>query len=72
MAPHLRDQLGVLFGDRQMPVRPTLVGDRRQRTCRTTFLPFRDLPQMWQKPRKVNVVPSAFGWSFPSAKAESS
>src|SRR6202030_3514783 len=24
-------------------------------TCRTTFLPARDLPQMWVKPRKVNV-----------------
>jgi hypothetical protein len=26
-------------------------------TCRTTFLPARDLPQMWVKPRKVNEVP---------------
>jgi hypothetical protein len=31
VAPHLRDQLGMLLGDRQMPVCPTPVGDRRQR-----------------------------------------
>ena len=31
MAPHLRDQLGVLLGDRQMPVCPAPVANRRQR-----------------------------------------
>src|SRR5215813_6643991 len=31
VAPHLRDQLGMLLGDRQMSVCPTPVGDRRQR-----------------------------------------
>src|SRR6516225_5073192 len=34
-------------------------------TCRTTFLPARDLPQMWEKPRKVNEVPSVSGWLVP-------
>src|SRR6516165_4413503 len=31
-------------------------------TCRTTFLPARDLPHTWVKPRKVNEVPSVSGW----------
>src|SRR5262245_66442810 len=31
VAPHLRNQLGMLLGDRQMSVCPTPVGDRRQR-----------------------------------------
>src|SRR6516225_10146717 len=31
MAPHLRNQLGVLLGDRQMPVFPTPFGHRCQR-----------------------------------------
>ena len=31
MAPHFRNQLGMLLGDRQMPVLPAPVDDRRQR-----------------------------------------
>jgi hypothetical protein len=31
-------------------------------TCRITFFPARDLPQMWVKPRKVNEVPFVSGW----------
>ena len=31
MAPHLRNQLGMLLADRQMSVCPTPVADRRQR-----------------------------------------
>ena len=31
MAPHLRNQLGMLLGDRQMSVCPTPIADRRQR-----------------------------------------
>jgi len=31
MAPHFRDQLGMLLGDRQMPVLPTPLGHRCQR-----------------------------------------
>src|ERR1700732_4042623 len=34
-------------------------------TCRTTFLPARDLPHTWVNPRKVNEVPSVSGWSVP-------
>ena len=31
MAPHLRDQMSMLLGDRQMPVFPAPVANRRQR-----------------------------------------
>ena len=31
-------------------------------TCRTMFLPFRDRPHTWVKPRKSNVVPTVSGW----------
>jgi len=31
VAPHLRNQLGMLLGDRQMSVCPTPIADRRQR-----------------------------------------
>jgi hypothetical protein len=37
VAPHLRNQLGMLLGDRQMSVCPTPLGDRRQRAG-VTFL----------------------------------
>ncbi len=30
-------------------------------TCLTMFLPFRDRPQTWVKPRKSKVVPSVSG-----------
>jgi hypothetical protein len=33
-----------------------------RRGCRSEA---RDFPQMWVKPRKVNVVPSASGWVVP-------
>jgi hypothetical protein len=61
VAPHHRGQMGALVRDRLMPVDPTPSRNRRQRsvTCRTTFLPARDLPQMWVKPRKVNEVGTA-------------
>jgi hypothetical protein len=58
VAPHHRNQVGVLLGDRLVPVF----------TWRTTSLPFCDLPHTWQKPRKVNVVPSDFGCAFPSGR----
>ena len=47
MAPHLRNQLGVLLGDRQMPVFPAPCGDRRQRagvTALCRHLPHHVLP----------------------------
>src|SRR5262249_53757773 len=37
-------------------------------TCHTTFLPFRDFPHTWQKPRKVNEAPSVPGWLVASGR----
>src|SRR5271166_379595 len=35
-------------------------------TCLTMFLPFRDRPQTWVRPRKSKLVPSVSGWRAPS------
>ena len=37
-------------------------------TCRTMFLPFRDRPQTWVRPRKSKLVPSVSGWRAPSVR----
>src|SRR5580693_7361592 len=66
----------MLLGDRQMSVCPTPIADRRQRagvTLLCRYLPHHvltlpRLSQTWQKPRKVNVVPSVSGWSLPSGR----
>src|ERR1035437_460650 len=76
VAPHHRGQMGVLVRmDRCRLTRHqavTAASARAKRffavTCRTTFLPARDLPHTWVKPRKVNEVPSVSGWLVPSGR----
>ena len=74
VAPHHRRQVGVLIAERLMPViagttpsPPPARGrnDPFAVTCRTTFLPFRDRPHTWVKPRKSNVVPPSPGDGHP-------
>jgi hypothetical protein len=57
----------ALFRVRESNNRRTLEAraERFAVTCRTTFLPVRDLPHTWEKPRKVNEVPSVSGRSVP-------
>src|SRR5271165_1257551 len=49
---------------------PTAATARAKRllavTCLTMFLPFRDRPQTWVRPRKSKLVPSVSEWRAPS------
>jgi hypothetical protein len=63
--PALRKLDWLNWSSPNAPTSDTIAAD----TYRTTFLPLSDLPQMWEKPRKVNEVPSVSGWSVPFGRS---
>ena len=65
----------MLVANGPVPVFPTPVAHRGHCTGKTAlgrdlpltmFLPFRDRPQTWVRPRKSKLVPSVSGWRAPS------